>query len=62
MLWSVYVDTLIASETHVICRPLKIEAVYSSEMLVSVYCTTQCHSLHDNNMKVDRYVEQKTYS
>jgi len=53
---------LIRSETHVICRPLKMEAVYSSEILVSPYCTTRCHSLRDNNMKTGRCVEHKSYN
>jgi hypothetical protein len=60
VLWSVYVGTLIASVTPVICRPLKMDTVYSSEMPVSVYCTTRCHILHVNNMKTDHCVHQKT--
>jgi hypothetical protein len=60
--WSVYVGTLMASETEVICRPLKMEAVYSSEMTGSVHCTTRCHILHVNNMETDRCVDQNTYN
>ena len=36
-----FVGTRIASETRVICRPLKIETALSSEMLVSVYRVSQ---------------------
>ena len=38
-----------------------MDTEYSSEMLVSVYCTTWCHILHDNNVKADSCINQKTY-
>ena len=39
-----------------------MEAEYSSEMLVSIYCTTRCHVLHNNNLKADSCINQKTYN
>ena len=56
VLWSVYVGRLVASETQVMV------AVYSSEMPVSIYCATRCHSLYENKMKTDHFVDQKIYN
>jgi hypothetical protein len=60
VLWSGYVGHAYSQLNAHNLQTLKMEAVYSSEMLVSVYGTTGCHSLEDNNMKIDRCGEQKT--
>ena len=62
-LWIVlYVVRTVLTATCKARRQTNQIYAYSCEVLVSVCSTTRCPSLHDNNVKTDRCVQQNVYN